>query len=58
MAACRRTSASPIAADLTDPLRLSRGASVIAGVMVDAIRAGVDEGDVEAAVLLALQEAH
>jgi len=27
-------------------------------VMIDAIRAGGDEGDVEAAVLVALQEAH
>ena len=42
----------------TDRRSIGRGASVIAGVMIDALRAGGDEADVEAATLVVLQEAH
>ena len=42
----------------TDRLAISRGSSVIAGIVIDAIRAGADEVAVETAVLPALQEAH
>lgn len=42
----------------TDPLAISRGASAIAGIIADAIRAGAAEHEVETAVLPALQETH
>jgi hypothetical protein len=42
----------------TDRLAIARGASVIAGVMIDALRAGGDEVDVETEVLLTLQQTH
>jgi hypothetical protein len=42
----------------TDRRSIARGTSLIAGVMIDAIRASGDEADVEAALLVVLQEAH
>jgi len=42
----------------TDRLAIRQGASVIVGLIIDAIRSGGDEEDVETAVLPALQQAH
>jgi hypothetical protein len=42
----------------TDRRSIARGASLIAGVTIDAIRAGGDEFDVETAMLVLLQQAH
>jgi hypothetical protein len=42
----------------TDRCSIARGSSVIAGAVIDAIRAGDDEYDVETGVLLLLQQTH
>jgi hypothetical protein len=42
----------------TDRLAISRGSSVIAGLIIDAVRTGADEHEIETAILPALQEAH
>jgi hypothetical protein len=42
----------------TDRHAIARGASVIAGVVVDAVRAGAEEFELETEVLLMLQQTH
>jgi len=42
----------------TDRSSIPRRTSLVAGVMIDAIRSGGDEPDVEAAILAVLQERH